>query len=187
MADKDVVIAQMFSTNTAGVFLAMSRPFIRFKAGHITVYDVRDGRSRTRTQTGMAHALATISKIIRGSALELDMGPREPAYPTQAMVVEVKGKAFGNEAVVASIFEAMIIIIVIFIVSPITCAFPFISRMNLNHCLSADGFDAIIGLAAIETHIHGFQILESNAGPLSTCKQIEGCNFYASLQLIEYL
>ena len=74
--NEDEVIDQMFLTHASCITLTLSRSFIGFEAGHITINDVGDSGSRTRTQ--MVSALTSISKIVRCSPLKLDMRACNP-------------------------------------------------------------------------------------------------------------
>ena len=112
--NKDKVIDQMFMTHTSCITLTLSRPFVGLEAGHITINDVGDGRSRTRTQ--MVSTLTSITEIVRCSPLKLDM--RACNHPSTETVIKIQGKAFGNEAVMASVVLTMVIFIII-VVPPI--------------------------------------------------------------------
>ena len=112
--NKDKVIDQMFMTHASCITLTLSRSFIGLEAGHITINDVGDGRSRTRTQ--MVSTLTSITEIVRCSPLKLDM--RACNHPSTETVIKIQGKAFGNEAVMASVVFTMVIFIII-VVPPI--------------------------------------------------------------------
>ena len=123
----------MFLTHASCIALTLSRSFVGLEAGHITINDVGDSGSRTWTQ--MVSTLTSITEIVRCSPLKLDM--RACNHPSTETVIKIQGKAFGNEAVMASVVFTMVIFIII-VVPPIrkgkNSLFQWIIHMSTRSC-----------------------------------------------------
>ena len=117
----------MFPAHISSVTLALPGPFVGLETRHIAIDDVGGG--------GGSHATFAMLKVIRSSALKLNMRRETSDHATPKAGVQVQWKAFRNESI------AMLVTIVIFIViipAPIAGTLSFIARANFDHSFTTD-------------------------------------------------